>query len=178
MTYMIDKTAVVDEGAIIGEGTKVWHFCHIMSGARIGKNCTLGQNVFIQDGVVIGDNCKIQNNVSIYKGVILGDNVFVGPSAVFTNVKKPKSAQPVSPDNYAQTIVCDGVSIGANATIVCGVIIGENATIGAGAVVTKNIPPGITVIGNPAGILVSDVKGTPFVVSFSEYHIKRINNQR
>lgn len=172
----INNTAVIDDGAEIGDGTKIWHFCHVMSGAKIGKNCTLGQNVFIQDGVVIGDNCKIQNNVSIYKGVKIGNNVFIGPSAVFTNVKKPKSDRPVPPEEYTKTTVCDGVSIGANATIVCGVIVGENSTIGAGAVVTKNIPPAVTVVGNPAGILVSDVHGEPFVVSFQQYYVRRINN--
>jgi len=163
------------EGAEIGEGTKIWHFCHIMK-CKIGKNCTIGQNVFIQDGVVIGDNCKIQNNVSIYKGVVLEDNVFVGPSAVFTNVRKPRAKIKIAPENYNKTIVKKGASIGANATIVCPVEIGEEAMIGAGSVLTKNVPAGLTVIGNPAGILINDNRGIPFVVSFEEYYVKALRN--
>lgn len=159
------------EGAEIGEGTKIWHWCHIMK-CKIGKNCTIGQNVFIQDGVEIGDNCKIQNNVSLYKGVILEDNVFIGPSAVFTNVRKPKANIKIPPEDYSKTIVRRGATIGANATIVCPIVIGENSMVGAGSVITKNIPDGLTVIGNPAGILVNDVKGNSFVISFSDYHIK------
>jgi UDP-2-acetamido-3-amino-2,3-dideoxy-glucuronate N-acetyltransferase len=169
----IDPTAVIDEGAEIGEGTKVWHFTHIMD-SKIGKDCTIGQNCFIQKGAEIGDNCKIQNNVSIYDGVILEDDVFIGPSAVFTNVKKPRSAEPVPVSSYAKTIVRRGATIGANATIVCGIEIGENALIGAGAVVTKSVPPHVTVVGNPAGILVRDTIGTPFVISFEQYYIRKI----
>jgi UDP-2-acetamido-3-amino-2,3-dideoxy-glucuronate N-acetyltransferase len=143
----IHPTAIVEEGAHIGEGTKVWHWTHIMD-ADIGKNCNIGQGCFIADNVRIGNGCKIQNNVSVYKGVTLGDYVFVGPHATFTNVKRPRSAEPTR--DYVKTIVEDYASIGANATIVCGVTIGQGAMIGAGAVVTKDVMPGETVVGNPA----------------------------
>lgn len=175
MKKQIDPTAIVEEGAEIGDGTKVWHWTHIMK-SKIGNNCTIGQNVFIQDGVEIGDNCKIQNNVSVYKGVILEDDVFIGPSAVFTNVRKPRADTVVASSCYANTIIRRGATIGANATIVCGIEIGENAMVGAGSVITKNVPPGVTVVGNPAGILVRDVRGIPFVVSFEEYWIKKKNH--
>jgi len=148
----IHPTAVVDSGVEVKVGTRIWHFTHVMPGARIGKNCTLGQNVFIGANVLIGDGVKIQNNVSIYEGVTLEDGVFCGPSCVFTNVKWPRAACPVSPAQYARTVVKRGATIGANATIVCGVTIGEEAFIGAGAVVTKDVPAGTVVYGNPARI--------------------------
>ena len=142
-------TAVIDENCTIGAGTKIWHFCHIMSGCVIGENCNLGQNVVVSPGVVLGDNVKVQNNVSIYTGVICEDDVFLGPSMVFTNVINPRSA--VSRKNaFQKTHVGRGASIGANATIVCGHDIGAYAMIGAGAVVTKNVPPYALVVGNPA----------------------------
>jgi len=148
----IHLTAVVDDGAKIGEGTKIWHFSHVMSGARIGRGCTLGQNVFVGKNVVIGDNVKIQNNVSVYEGVILEDDVFCGPSMVFTNVDRPRSAFPTDRARYLKTVVKRGATIGANATIVCGHTIGEHAFIGAGSVVTKDVPAHAIVYGNPARI--------------------------
>jgi UDP-2-acetamido-3-amino-2,3-dideoxy-glucuronate N-acetyltransferase len=133
----------------IGTGTNVWHFCHIMKNATIGENCNIGQNVFIAEDVVIGNNCKIQNNVSLYKGLIIEDWVFIGPSAVFTNIKNPR-AEINRKDKYLKTIIKEGATIGANATIVCGVVIGEYSFIGAGSVVTKDIPPYTIWYGNPA----------------------------
>jgi UDP-2-acetamido-3-amino-2,3-dideoxy-glucuronate N-acetyltransferase len=147
--YFVHPTAVVDDGCEIGNGTKIWHFSHIMSECRIGKNCNIGQNVVISPGVVLGNNVKVQNNVSLYTGVICEDDVFLGPSMVFTNVINPRSAINRR-DQYVQTKVARGVSIGANATIVCGHDIGEYAFIGAGAVVTKYVKPYALVIGNPA----------------------------
>ena len=148
---ILHPTAVVDEGAIIGPGTQVWHFSHIMAGARIGCDCRLGQNVFIGRDVRLGNRVKIQNNVSIYTGVTLDDGVFCGPSAVFTNVKDPRSAYPKNPaQGFLATRVGRGATIGANATIVCGLTIGEHAFVGAGAVVTKDVPPYGLVYGNPA----------------------------
>lgn len=147
----IHPTAIVDPGARIGAKTKVWHFCHIMPGARIGAKCILGQNVFIADDVIIGDEVKIQNNVSVYKGVILDDQVFVGPSAVFTNVINPRSFIERK-DEFLTTRVGKGASIGANSTIVCGVKLGAYCMIGAAAVVTKDVPPYAQVVGNPAKI--------------------------
>lgn len=145
----IHKTAIIDEGAQIGSGTKIWHFCHVLPGSRIGKNCTIGQNCVIGPDVTIGDNCKIQNNVSVYKGVTLEDDVFVGPSAVFTNVNNPRAA--ISRiDEIRPTLVKKGATIGANATILCGVTIGKYAFVGAGAVVTKNVLGNALVVGNPA----------------------------
>lgn len=149
MQPYIHTTAVVDEGAIIGDGTKVWHFSHIMSNATIGKNCVLGQNVFVASTVVLGNHVKVQNNVSLYDGVVCQDDVFIGPSAVFTNVINPRSAV-VRKEEYKPTLIKKGATIGANATIICGNTIGEYAFIGAGAVITKNIPPYALVIGNPA----------------------------
>ena len=147
--YFVHPTAVVDEGAKIGEGTKIWHFCHVMPKAVIGEKCNLGQNVFIADEAIIGNNVKIQNNVSVYTGVICEDDVFLGPSMVFTNVINPRSA--VNRQNeYKQTIVGKGATIGANATIVCGHNIGAFAFIGAGTVVTKEVLPYALVVGNPA----------------------------
>lgn len=142
------ETAVIDEGASVGQGTKVWHFSHLMPGCRIGKNCTLGQNVMVASDVVLGDNVKVQNNVSLFTGVRCGDDVFIGPSVVFTNVINPRSAVNRR-DQYQPTEVGRGATLGANATIVCGNAIGEYAFIGAGAVVTKNVPPYALVVGNP-----------------------------
>lgn len=147
--YFTHPTAVVDPGAIIGAGTKIWHFCHIMSGAKIGPRCSFGQNVFVADGVELGSNVKVQNNVSIYKGVTCGNDVFLGPSMVFTNVINPRSAVNRRLE-YVATHVGDGASIGANATIVCGHDIGHHAFIGAGTVVTKTVLPYALVVGNPA----------------------------
>lgn len=147
--YFAHPTAVIDEGCEIGEGTKIWHFSHIMQGCRIGKNCNLGQNVVISPGVVLGNNVKVQNNVSVYTGVICEDDVFLGPSAVFTNVLNPRSAINRK-EEYKKTLVGKGATIGANATIVCGHQIGAYAFIGAGAVVTKDVPPYALLIGNPA----------------------------
>ena len=145
----IHPSAVIDEGAVIGVGTKVWHFSHIMKDAVLGEYCNIGQNVVISPDVVLGKNVKIQNNVSIYTGVVCEDDVFLGPSMVFTNVINPRSA--VNRKNeYAKTIVKKGASIGANATIVCGHDIGAFAFIGAGAVVTKNVPDYALLVGNPA----------------------------
>src|SRR5687767_869112 len=151
MTQFIHPTAVVDEGAQIGEGTRIWHFSHVSGNAVIGKNCSLGQNVFVANHVTIGDGVKIQNNVSIYEGVILEDYTFCGPSMVFTNVRTPRSAFPRNTSaDYATTRVKYGASIGANATIVCGVTIGEWAFIAAGAVVTRDVPPYALMAGVPA----------------------------
>lgn len=147
--YFAHETAVIDEGCIIGKGTKIWHFSHIMPGCEIGENCNIGQNVVVSPGVVLGRNVKVQNNVSIYTGVICEDDVFLGPSMVFTNIVNPRSAV-VRKGQYVQTIVKKGASIGANATIICGHDIGEYAFIGAGAVVTKEVPPYALVVGNPA----------------------------
>ena len=148
-SHFIHSTAVVDEGAVIGAGSKVWHFCHIMPGVTIGQNCNLGQNVFIANGVSLGNNVKVQNNVSVYEGVEVEDDVFLGPSMVFTNIKNPRSAI-VRKGKYTKTLVKQGASIGANATIVCGIEIGNYAMIGAGAVVTKNVNPYALVVGMPA----------------------------
>ena len=145
----IHETAVVDQGAHLGAGVKVWHFCHIMAGARLGTGSSLGQNTFIASGVTIGSNCKIQNNVSLYSGVTLGDNVFLGPSCVFTNVINPRSSVNRR-DAYAPTTVENGVTIGANATILCGITIGTHAFIGAGAVLTSSVLPYSIMVGNPA----------------------------
>lgn len=146
--YFAHETAVIDEGCKIGKGTKIWHFSHIMPGSEIGEQCNIGQNVVISPGVVLGRNVKVQNNVSIYTGVICEDDVFLGPSMVFTNIVNPRSAI-IRRDQYVRTLVKKGVSIGANATIVCGHDIGEYAFIGAGAVVTKAVKPYALVIGNP-----------------------------
>lgn len=147
--YFAHQTACIDEGAIIGDGTRIWHFCHVMQGAQIGDNCVLGQNVYVGGKAVIGNRVKIQNNVSIYDSVILEDDVFCGPSCVFTNVVNPRSFVERKTE-YRETRVKRGVSIGANATLVCGVTIGEYAFIGAGAVVTKNVRPFALMVGVPA----------------------------
>ena len=147
--YFAHETAVIDEGCSIGQGTKIWHFSHIMSDCSIGENCNIGQNVVISPKVVLGRNVKVQNNVSVYTGVTCGDDVFLGPSCVFTNVINPRSAVNRKSE-YASTHVGNGATIGANATVVCGHNIGEYAFIGAGAVVTKDVPPYAMLIGNPA----------------------------
>ena len=149
MSYFAHETAVVDAGCTIGEGTKIWHFSHIMPNCTIGERCNIGQNVVVSPEVVLGQNVKVQNNVSIYTGVICEDDVFLGPSMVFTNVMNPRSAVNRR-DQYSKTIVKQGASIGANATIVCGNNIGKYAFIGAGSVVTKEIPDYALVVGNPA----------------------------
>ena len=148
MNYFAHPSAVIDEGCRIGDGTRIWHFCHVMSGAVIGNNCSLGQNVMVACHVVLGNNVKVQNNVSLYEGVICEDDVFLGPGVVLTNVINPRSA--ISRKNeYKKTLIKKGASIGANATIVCGNSIGEYAFIGAGAVVTKDVAPYALVTGNP-----------------------------
>mgnify|MGYP000751357338 CR=1 FL=1 len=149
MNYFAHQTAVIDEGCQIGDGTKIWHFSHIMPDCVIGKNCNIGQNVVISPQVVLGNNVKIQNNVSVYTGVICEDDVFLGPSMVFTNVTNPRSAVNRK-EQYEKTQVGKGATIGANATIVCGNDIGAFAFIGAGAVVIKPVPPYALVVGNPA----------------------------
>lgn len=146
--FFAHETAVIDAGCIIGKGTKIWHFSHIMKDAVIGENCNLGQNVVVSPAVILGNNVKVQNNVSIYTGVICEDDVFLGPSMVFTNISNPRSAV-IRRDQYVTTTVRRGASIGANATIVCGNEIGEYSLIGAGAVITKNVKPFALVIGNP-----------------------------
>lgn len=147
--YFVHPTAVVDEGVKIGEGCKIWHFSHLMSNCELGPACNLGQNVVISPHVRLGRNVKVQNNVSIYTGVVCEDDVFLGPSMVFTNIVNPRSAV-VRRDQYVETRVEKGATIGANATVVCGYRIGRYAFIGAGAVVTKSVPPYALVVGNPA----------------------------
>jgi UDP-2-acetamido-3-amino-2,3-dideoxy-glucuronate N-acetyltransferase len=149
--YFAHESSYVDKGARIGGGTKIWHFCHILSGSQIGRDCKIGQNVVIGPDVNIGNNVKIQNNVSVYKGVTLEDDVFCGPSCVFTNVFNPRSAI-LRMDEIRNTVVKRGASIGANATIICGHTIGEYAFVGAGAVVTKDVPAYALVYGNPGKI--------------------------
>lgn len=147
--FFSHETAVIDPGCKIGKGSRIWHFTHIMPGSEIGENCNLGQNVVISPGVVLGKNVKVQNNVSIYTGVICEDDVFLGPSMVFTNIVNPRS-QVVRKDQYVTTLVREGATIGANATIVCGIEIGRHAFIGAGAVVIRDVPAYALVVGNPA----------------------------
>jgi UDP-2-acetamido-3-amino-2,3-dideoxy-glucuronate N-acetyltransferase len=149
MDYFAHESSYIDEGARIGRGTKIWHFCHVMPGAVIGENCTLGQNVVVMPRAVVGNNVRIQNNVSIYEGVILEDDVFCGPSCVFTNVINPRSAVSRK-DEYRQTVVRRGATIGANATVVCGHELGEYCFIGAGAVVTGDVPAYALMVGVPA----------------------------
>ena len=148
-TYQAHETAVIDAGCTIGEGTRIWHFSHLMAGCVVGRDCNIGQNVVISPGVVLGNRVKVQNNVSVYTGVTCGDEVFLGPSCVFTNVINPRSAISRK-DQYKETHVDQGATIGANATIICGHSIGKYAMIGAGAVVTKDVPPYALVMGNPA----------------------------
>jgi UDP-2-acetamido-3-amino-2,3-dideoxy-glucuronate N-acetyltransferase len=147
----VHATAVVDKGARVGSGTRIWHFCHVMEGARIGTKCILGQNVFVGRRVAIGDGTKIQNNVSVYEGVRIGRRCFVGPSAVFTNVKTPR-AEVERKGSYRKTVLRDGATIGANATILCGATIGRYAVVGAGSVITADVPDHRVVYGVPARI--------------------------
>ncbi len=152
MDYFAHETAVIDLGAEIGSGTKIWHFTHIMSDSVIGESCNIGQNVVISPKVVLGKNVKVQNNVSVYTGVVCEDDVFLGPSCVFTNVTNPRSAV-VRKGYYVNTRVCQGATIGANATIICGNDIGKYALVGAGAIVTKPVPAYALVLGAPARIV-------------------------
>jgi UDP-2-acetamido-3-amino-2,3-dideoxy-glucuronate N-acetyltransferase len=147
--YFVHESSYVDEPCQIGEGTKIWHFCHVMKDSVIGKGCNIGQNVLVSSGVRMGDNCKIQNNVSLYTGVVLEDHVFCGPSMVFTNVVNPRS-EVVRKSEYKTTLVKRGASIGANATVLCGITIGAYAFVGAGAVVTRDVADFALVVGNPA----------------------------
>ena len=149
MNYWCHESAIIDNGATIGEGTKVWHFSHVCSGATIGERCSLGQNVFVGNRVVIGSRCKIQNNVSVYDSVTLEDDVFCGPSMVFTNVYNPRTAI-VRKEECRSTLVMQGATLGANCTVVCGVTIGRYAFIGAGAVINKNVPDYALMVGVPA----------------------------
>ncbi len=146
--YFAHETAIIDSPAHIGKGSKIWHFCHVMANSEIGENCSLGQNVFVASNVRLGNQVKVQNNVSIYEGVVCEDDVFLGPSMVFTNIKNPRSAV-VRKGEYLTTYVEQGVSIGANATIVCGIRLGQYCFIGAGSVVTKSVAPYAIIIGNP-----------------------------
>lgn len=148
MNYYVHPSSFVDDGCIIGDGTKIWHFCHVMPGSKIGNNCSLGQNVVVSPKVILGNNVRVQNNVSIYEGVICEDDVFLGPSMVLTNVTNPRSAISRK-EEFKRTLIKKGASIGANATIVCGNTIGEYAFIGAGAVVTKDVPAYALIVGNP-----------------------------
>ena len=147
--FFAHETSIIDSGCTIGNGTKIWHFTHIMTNCLIGENCNIGQNVVVSPGVTLGKNVKIQNNVSLYTGVVCEDDVFLGPSMVFTNIVNPRSAI-IRKHEYAKTVVKKGASIGANATIVCGHIVGEYSLVGAGSVVTENIEPNTVVVGNPA----------------------------
>lgn len=147
--FFVHESSLVDDGVEIGDGSRIWHFCHLLSGTRLGRNCVLGQNVMVGPRVEVGDGCKIQNNVALYEGVTLEDEVFCGPSCVFTNVLTPR-AFVERKDEFRPTLVKRGASIGANATIICGVTIGAYAMIGAGAVVTHDVPPHALVLGTPA----------------------------
>lgn len=148
--FFVHESSIIDDNVEIGDGTKIWHFCHIQSGAKIGKNCSFGQNVNVSNNVVIGKGVKVQNNVSIYEGVELEDYVFCGPSCVFTNDLTPRAKYPKGNVGYKKTLICEGASIGANATIVCGHTVGKWALIGAGAVVTTNVPSHALMLGIPA----------------------------
>lgn len=149
--YFVHESSYVDDGAEIGNGTKIWHFCHVMPHSRIGERCNIGQNVLVSTDVIIGNNVKIQNNVSLYTGVVVEDDVFLGPSMVFTNVINPRS-HVSRKDEYKQTLVRKGASVGANATIVCGTTLGRYCFVGAGAVVTKDVPDYALVYGSPARV--------------------------
>lgn len=153
MNYFVHESSYIDEDVEIGKGTKIWHFCHIQSGAKIGENCSFGQNVNISNNVNIGNDCKVQNNVSIYEGVELEDGVFCGPSCVFTNDLTPRARYPKGTAYYKKTLVKEGASIGANATIICGHTIGKFAMVAAGALVTKDVPDYALVAGVPAKII-------------------------
>jgi len=175
MDYFVHESAIVDEGNSIGEGTKIWHFSHIMPNCIIGKNCNIGQNVVISPEVVLGSNVKVQNNVSIYTGVTCEDDVFLGPSMVFTNVTNPRSAINRR-SQYAKTHVGKGASIGANATIVCGHDIGIYAFIGAGAVVTRTVPNYAMVVGNPARQIGWGSMGIGFILMIRELpYVSKVN---
>jgi len=150
--YFLHKTAIVDENCVIGEGTKVWAFSHIMEGSKIGKNCVIGEGVHIGSNVIIGENCKIQNHAILYEGVILGDNVFIGPNVVTTNDIQPK-ALGAWKDRFRKTVFENNSSIGANSTIICGVTIKSNSLVGAGSVVTRDVESNTVVVGNPAKFL-------------------------
>lgn len=150
MAYFVHESSYIDDDVRIGDGTKIWHFCHVQSGATIGERCSLGQNVNISNNVKIGNEVKIQNNVSVYEGVVVEDGVFLGPSCVFTNDLTPRARYPKGSAKYLKTVVCEGASIGANATIICGNTIGKYAMVAAGAVVTKDVPEYSLVKGNPA----------------------------
>ena len=153
MDYFVHESSYIDENVRIGKGTKIWHFCHIQEGAKIGENCSFGQNVNVSNNVIIGNECKVQNNVSIYEGVELEDGVFCGPSCVFTNDLSPRARYPKGKAGYKRTLIKEGASIGANATIVCGHVIGKYSMIAAGAVVTKDVPDYALVAGVPAKII-------------------------
>lgn len=153
MNYFVHESSYIDDGVKIGENTRVWHFCHIQSGAVIGENCSLGQNVNISNNVRIGNEVKIQNNVSVYEGVEIEDGVFLGPSCVFTNDLTPRARYPKGHENYKRTLIREGASIGANATIICGHTIGKCAMVAAGAVVTKDVPDYTLVAGIPAHVI-------------------------
>lgn len=148
--YFVHKSSYIDENVEIGQGTKIWYFCHIQKGARIGKNCSLGQNVNVSNNVIIGNGVKIQNNVAVYEGVEIEDDVFCGPSCVFTNDLTPRAKYPKGHENYKKTLIKRGASIGANATVVCGHTVGECALIGAGAVVASDVPAHALMLGVPA----------------------------
>ena len=151
--FFVHESSYIDNSVEIGENTKIWHFCHIQSGAKIGKNCSLGQNVNISNNVIIGNDVKIQNNVSVYEGVEIEDGVFCGPSCVFTNDLTPRARYPKGLENYKHTLIKEGASIGANATIICGNTVGRYAMIAAGAVVTKDIPDYALAVGVPAQVV-------------------------
>ncbi|WP_206460012.1 acyltransferase [Anaerovorax sp. IOR16] len=148
--FFVHESSYIDDGVFIGKGTKIWHFCHVQSGARIGANCSFGQNVNVSNNVKIGNGCKVQNNVSIYEGVEMEDFVFCGPSMVFTNDLTPRAKYPKGSEGYRKTLLKNGATIGANATIVCGHTIGKWAMVAAGAVVTKDVPDHALVAGSPA----------------------------
>ena len=170
MSYFRHETAVIDDGAVVGAGTKIWHFTHVSARAIIGENCSLGQNVYVANNVRVGNGVKIQNNVSLYEGVTLEDFVFCGPSMVFTNVRSPRAAFPRnSSQDYAPTLVKRGSSIGANATVVCGVTLHEHAFVAAGAVVTKDVPAYAMVAGVPARV-VGFMSAYGDVLNFNETH--------
>jgi len=151
--YFAHESSYVDDGCEVGKGTKIWHFCHIQSGARIGEGCSLGQNVNVSNNVIVGNGCKLQNNVSLYEGVELEDHVFCGPSCVFTNDLTPRAKYPKGRANYKKTLIREGASIGANATIVCGYTVGRWAMIGAGAVVACDVPDHALMLGVPARVV-------------------------
>lgn len=153
MDYFVHESSYIDEDVKIGAGTKIWHFCHVQKGARIGENCSFGQNVNVSNNVIIGNDCKVQNNVSLYEGVELEDGVFCGPSCVFTNDLTPRARYPKGRKGYKRTLIKEGASIGANATIVCGNTIGDYAMVAAGAVVTKYVPAYTLVAGVPAKVI-------------------------